>query len=234
MRWTTICAALSFIVAVPAQAAQSVELELVLAIDTSTSVNGDEYQLQRKGLAEAFRHPSVLAAIEGLGEEGMAVSVVQWAGNSAQRTAVDWTHVNSSAGALQLSARISTMPRMLSGFTDIANAINYSVKSIETNAFEGRRLTIDVSGDGTSDRNNPARARDAAILKGITINGLIIHSIEYDLGDLARHELHRHYTEQVIGGPGAFLLNAESFKTFGESMREKLYREISGPLFAKR
>ena len=113
-----------------------------------------------------------------------------------------------------------------------AGAIDFSVNLIGSNAYDGRRLAIDVSGDGTSDRNDPAPARDRAILRGITINGLVIHSQEYDLGDLARFELRTHYRDRVIGGPGAFLLNAESFKTFAVSMREKLYREISGPLFA--
>ncbi|MEP1205894.1 MAG: DUF1194 domain-containing protein [Rhizobiaceae bacterium] len=213
---------------------QVVELELVLAVDASTSVNSDEYKLQRSGIAEAFRHPKVLAAIDGLGEEGLAVSVVQWSGPNKQRVAVDWSHVNSRASAFQLATAIDAMPRLMTGFTDIAGAINYSTAEIENNRFTGRRLAIDVSGDGTSDRNDPALARDQAILKGITINGLVIHSIEYDLGDLARFDLRTHYRDRVIGGPGAFLLNAESFKTFAVSMREKLYREISGPLFASR
>jgi len=134
--------------------------------------------------------------------------------------------------ALKLAQELANMPRALTGFTDIAGAINFSVASIEGNAFDGRRYAIDVSGDGTSDNNNPSAARDAAVAKGFTINGLIIHSIEYDLGDLARHALQTHYQNDVIGGPGAFLLHAENFKTFGESMRQKLVKEITGPLFA--
>lgn len=222
----------SFKVFTATAAQQQVELELVLAIDTSTSVDQSEFELQRRGLAYAFRHPQVLAAIEGLGTAGMAVSVVQWAGGSSQVTALDWTHLNDRASAEAFAARIDAMKRQLNGFTDIANAINFSVRSLLSNGFDGRRLTIDVSGDGTSDRNDPAVARDAAVLIGITINGLIVHSFEYDLGDLARIDLNDHYRERVIGGPGAFLLNAESFRTFAASMREKLYREIAGPLFA--
>lgn len=215
-------------------AQQTVELELVLAIDTSTSVNSDEYELQRKGIAEAFRDPTVLSAIEGLGSEGLAVAVVQWSGPNGQARAVDWRHINSSQSAFGLAAEIEEMPRLLKGFTDIAGAINFSAFWIETNQYEGRRLVIDVSGDGTSDQNDPAVARDAAVRKGIIVNGLVIHSIDYDLGDLARFDLRNHYRDRVIGGAGAFLLNAESFRTFGESMREKLVREITGPLFAAR
>ncbi|MGI9363910.1 MAG: DUF1194 domain-containing protein [Rhizobiaceae bacterium] len=217
----------------PALARQEVELELVLAIDSSTSVDADEYELQRTGLAQAFRHPRVLSAIEGLGEAGLAVAIVQWAGNLQQRISVDWTWINSTQSAFAFADRVSRMPRQLSGFTDIAGAIRFSTDELLGNGYLGRRLAIDVSGDGTSDRNDPAIARDAAILQGITINGLVIHSVEYDLGDLARYELHTHYTERVIGGPGAFLLNAESFDTFAKSIREKLYREISGPLFVE-
>lgn len=218
--------------ALPALAQTTVELELVLAIDASTSVDYHEFELQRQGVAESFRHPSVLAAIEGLGEAGLAVSIVQWAGPDSQVTTMQWTHIDSSNSALAFADRVAAMPRRLRGFTDIAGAINYSVNALQNNAFEGRRRAIDVSGDGTSDRSDPAKERDVAILNGITINGLVIHSDEYDLGELARIDLIAHYRDRVIGGPGAFLLEAEDFTTFGESMREKLYREISGPQFA--
>jgi len=232
MRLLQILCALICGLSVEARAQQIVELELVLALDSSTSVNEDEYELQRKGLSEAMRHPSVLKAIRGLGDEGLAISVVQWSGPGKQIDAIGWRHINNEAAALRLADELRNMPRALTGFTDIGEAINHSVASIENNGFQGRRYAIDVSGDGTSDNNNPRNARDAAIAKGFTINGLIIHSVEYDLGDLARHALHTHYTNDVIGGPGAFLLNAESFKTFGESMRQKLVKEITGPLFA--
>ena len=225
--------ALLFLIA-PSNAQQPVELELVLAIDTSTSVNDAEYELQRSGLADAFLHPQILSAIKGLGQKGMAVSIVQWAGWSEQVLARKWVLVNSKASARQFSESIRTMPRQLSGFTDIANAIRFSVMQLENNKFSGQRLAIDVSGDGTSDRNNPALARDEAILRGITINGLIIHSVEYDLGELARIELEDHYRNRVIGGLGAFLLDADNFEAFAISIRKKLYREISGPLFASK
>ena len=213
-------------------AQQKVELELVLAMDTSTSVNEDEFILQRDGLAQAFLHPQVLAAIKGLGAEGMAVTVVQWAGSAQQTVAVDWMHLNDENSVDRFAAEIRSMQRRMSGFTDIANAISFSVNQINNNGFDGRRLAIDVSGDGSSGQNDPRNARDSAILQGMTINGLVIHTIEHDLGDLARYELQTHYLEKVIGGPGAFMLNAESFEDFAQSMREKLYREISGPLFA--
>ncbi len=217
-----------------ATAGQTVALELVLAIDTSTSVDDSEYRLQRDGLSRAFEHPSVVRAIESQGAEGIAVSVVQWAGTRQQFEAVPWAFMNNRSSAAEFAARIAAMPRSLKGFTDIADVIDYSVLYFERNAFDGRRRVIDVSGDGTSDREDPAISRDAAILRGVTINGLIIHSIEYDLGDLARFDLQNHYRDKVIGGEGAFLLNAESFRTFGQSIREKLVREIAGPLFAAR
>lgn len=238
-RWTKFLRAFAVLFACllsipkPLNAQERVALELVLAIDTSTSVDPSEYILQRDGIAAAFRHPQVHLAIEGLGAEGMAVTIVQWAGQQSQARVVNWQKVNSVESALQFAGKVSAMSRQMRGFTDIANAINFSVREIETNQFNGRRLTIDVSGDGTSDRNDPAIARDAAIRKGITVNGLIIHAFEYDLGDFARFELQRHYEQRVIGGSGAFLMHAENFRSFAQSMREKLFREIAGPQFAQ-
>lgn len=216
-----------------AMAQERVALELVLAIDTSTSVDASEFELQRTGIAQALRHPKVLTAIEGLGAEGLVLSVVQWSGAGQQRFGVDWQRINGKNAAFKAASNIERMPRLLSGFTDIAGAIEYSTNVLLNNQFNGERLAIDVSGDGTSDRNDPSLARDRAISNGVTINGLIIHSVEYDLGDLAGFALEEHYRTRVIGGAGAFLLEAKSFESFAVAMREKLYREISGPLFAQ-
>ncbi|MFD0915723.1 DUF1194 domain-containing protein [Pseudahrensia aquimaris] len=213
---------------------RNVELELVLAIDTSTSVNADEYELQRTGLARAFRSANVQSAIASLGEQGIAVAVVQWAGPGQQRLAVDWTWMKGPQGAERFAEDLSAMPRAVSGFTDIAGAITHSMNQILTNNYVGDRLAIDVSGDGTSDENDPIFARDRALAQGITINGLAIHSDEYDLGDLAQMGLVHHYTTRVIGGPGHFLIQASDFDDFARAIEKKLVREIIGPAFAER
>lgn len=210
------------------QTKQSVALELVLAIDTSTSVDERELNLQRNGLAAAFRHPSVIRSIENLGLEGAAVSLVQWAGPGEQSLAVDWHVLTDATSAERMAQSIERTNRAFIGFTDIGNAIAFSMAAIESNTYEGKRKTIDVSGDGVSDRNDPGPFRDTAIGKGITVNGLIVYSVEYDLGELARFELYNHYRQQVIGGAGAFLLEVDSFEDFAEAIRRKLVREISG------
>ncbi len=211
-----------------ASAQQTVALELVLAIDTSTSVDEGEFVLQRDGLAAAFRHPSVIRAVENLGQQGAAVALVQWAGPGRQSLSVGWNHIRDARSASDFARFIEMMPRVHSGFTDIGGAIAFSTQALEANRYQGRRMAIDVSGDGISDRTDPAPFRDVAVGKGITVNGLVIYSDEYDLGDLARIELYRHYSERVIGGPGAFLVEADSFDDFAEAIRRKLVLEISG------
>lgn len=214
-------------------AQQPVDLQLVLAIDTSTSVDNAEFALQRQGLAAAFRYPDVIHAIVGLGESGMAVTLVQWAGVGAQMTSIDWMFVNGQATAAALSRRIGTSTRQTRGFTDIAGAIRFSAGLFRSSPFSGRRLVIDVSGDGTSSAENPAAARDRAVASGITINGLVIYNQEYDLGELASIDLRQHFANHVIGGPGAFLMVADDFDDFARAIRKKLVREITGPLFSE-
>ena len=215
-----------------AQTGDDVELELLLAVDTSTSIDAVEYQLQSQGFARAFESNEVKAAIASLGPRGMAVAVVQWAGQGRQRKTIDWQFINSNSGAQTFASKLRDMKRQVMGFTDIAGALRFSTNEILTNAWKGARLTIDVSGDGTSDADDPAFYRDQALEQGITINGLVIFSEEHDLGALAKFDLRQHYTERVIGGPGHFLIEAEDFSDFEVAIRQKLVREITGPAFA--
>lgn len=217
----------------PARSNEAVELELVLAIDTSTSVDGGEFELQRMGLAHAFRQENIHLAIASLGPSGMAVAVVQWAGPGAQILAVEWSKINSPDSARLFAKKLESMPRVMSGFTDISGAIDFSANQISTNSFNGSRLAIDVSGDGTSDQYDPQAARDRALAQGITVNGLVIFSDEYDLGILATLDLVKHYENRVVGGPGHFLMTAENFEDFAFSMQKKLLREIIGPAFVR-
>lgn len=219
--------------AVPAQALP-VDLELVLAIDTSTSVDADEFALQREGLAEAFMHPDVVGAIRAAGEDGVAVTVVQWSGPYRQRSVVGWTLVRDASEAAEFAARVRAAPRRVRGMTDIGGAIRFSVAAIEGNEFEGRRRVIDISGDGTSDSGSSGAERDRAVARGITINGLVIFNEDIDLGALANFELEDHYAGYVVGGAGAFLMKADDFVDFRIAIRRKLVREIAGPATARR
>ncbi len=211
-----------------------VALELLLAVDTSTSVDREEFALQQRGLAEAFRHPDVISAIERAGEGGVAVSLVHWSGKGQQRTSVGWMVVRDAKGAGALAGKIEMSSRLLSGFTDIAGAISHGLSALQGNGYEGRRKVIDVSGDGTSNGPSAAAARDAAIARGVTVNGLVIHNEEYDLGELAKINLFDHYKTHVVGGPGAFLMAAKDFYDFRIAIRKKLVREITGPAVSQR
>ncbi len=217
-----------------AQAGTPVALELVLAVDTSTSVDDREFQLQTKGLASAFRHPGVVRAIENHAPDGIAVTIIHWSGLGKQRVSLDWTQLRTADDTAFIAERIAAAPRLLRGFTDIAGAVRYAQNRIFQNRFEGKRLVIDVSGDGGSNGESARNARDAAVSAGITVNGLAIHNEEYDLGELAKINLVDHYRENVIGGPGAFLMIAKDFVDFRTAIRKKLVREITGPLFSIR
>ena len=212
-----------------AQQGQIVDLELVLAIDTSTSVDVAEFDLQRDGLASAFRHRDVIRAIGNAGPNGVAVSIIEWAGGSSQNTVIGWTLVRDRKDAYLLAAQIAAIKREVEGFTNVAHAISVSAASILNNRFKGLRMVIDVSGDGTGNDYRTSLARDQAVARGIVVNGLVIHNVEYDLGDLATTELTVFYRQNVIGGQGAFLMKAGSFSDFKVAIRKKLVREITGP-----
>ena len=217
------CAALAAGVApAPAQEIPT-ELELVLALDVSTSVSAAEFELQRRGLADAFRHADVVAAIDAAGDAGIAVAVVQWSSLRLQRSAIDWVQLRDGADAAGLANAIDAGERLLRGGTGLGGAIRFSLARIETNAFDGRRKVIDVSGDGFTG-HSPSRERDRALERGVTINGLAIENEEPALG--------AYYTEHVIGGPGAFVITIRDFGDFATAIRQKLIGEIGGMVVA--
>jgi hypothetical protein len=205
--------------AVPA-AAEPVAVELLLAVDASVSVTDNEFDLQVGGLARALRSEEVLAAIESLGGAGLAVAVYQWGNVDEQRLAVDWMRIDGRRGALALSARIAAMPRFfVGGATVIRSALDYAIPQFDGNGFEGARRVLDISADGRNNRGlSPAEARDRAVARGITVNGLAILSEEPFLD--------RYFSEEVVGGPGAFIQPASGYRDFLEAIRRKLAREI--------
>lgn len=235
MVWFLIAFAAAQIGAAPghAQTGRIVDLELVLAIDASTSVDAEEFALQRQGLAEAFLHPDVVGAIQAAGDLGVAVTIIQWSGSGQQFISVPWVLVRDRDSAAQFSQRIRQAPRSIQGMTAIGDAIHFSIAALQANAFEGRRLVIDVSGDGSGDARTSEAGRDRAIARGITVNGLVIDNEDIDLGVLAKLDVRDHYANHVIGGFGAFLMNAADFADFRIAIRRKLIREITGPATAR-
>lgn len=206
--------------------AERVRLELVLAVDSSSSVTYDEFDLQMEGIASAFEDPRVLAAIEDSGPEGIAVTLLQWSSLSVQAFAVEWTHIRGLADSLAFAERVRRAGRQVDGgATAMSTALTEAIVALESNGFLGERQVIDVSGDGRANEGeSPAVVRAFANRIGITINGLAILNEE--------PRLDRYYLAGVVGGPGSFLLTADDFDDFAESMRNKLYFEIVGPPIA--
>ena len=217
---------LALLVAVPAgaqrlPAAQDVDLALVLAVDASGSVDRVRFELQKQGYVAAFRHPRVLQAIQSGPTQSIAVIMVQWTGPALQVVTVPWTRISDAASAGAFADRIAEAPRALfGGGTSISGAIDSAMALLFDNPYRATRRVIDVSGDGANNRGRPAsQARDEAVRAGVGINGLPILALEPDLD--------RYYEQNVIGGPGAFVVAAKDFESFGAAILKKLIAEIA-------
>lgn len=216
-------------VAAPAAAAEKVDVELVLAVDGSGSIDDIEFHLQRKGYARAITHPLVLNAIRGGEFRRIAVLFVEWGAPESVETIVDWTVIRDAATAKAFADRLVAAPRKVFGYNSISAAIAYSTKQIRSNAYEGKQKIIDISGDGPQINGPPLQVvRAAALEAGITINGL---AIKTRTGTSFRSSfgvpLEVHYRQEVIGGPGAFVMTADEDTPFEEVILSKLVREIA-------
>ena len=201
--------------------AQSVDLELVLAVDSSGSIDGGEFQLQRMGYAGALTHPEVLAAIARGPHRAIAVAFVEWSGPAISTEVVSWTRITDAASAGAVAERIVSAPRTIfGGGTALGGAIDHGMALLARNPYRGLRRVIDISGDGPNNRGPwPTGARDAAVARGVTINGLAIE--DFDGG------LIEHFRDSVIGGPGAFVLAANGFDDFARAVVKKLLQELN-------
>jgi hypothetical protein len=198
-----------------------VDLNLVLAVDASGSVDDERFELQKQGYAKAFLNPRVLNAIRNGNEQAIAVSMVQWTGPTLHVVMVPWTVIRDERSAQAVAALISAAPRQIfGGGTSVSGAIDYSVLLLNASPYRGERRVIDISGDGSNNLGRPAeQARDEAVKAGIRINGLPILSVEPDL-DV-------YFRESVIGGRGAFLIPVKDYNAFGDAIMRKLVQEIS-------
>jgi len=205
-----------------ARAQEKVDLELILMVDGSGSIDDDEFILQRLGYAKAFRNPRVAAAIRNGPLRKIAVSYVEWTGPFLQVPIINWTVLHDKASVEAFATQLEVGPRELfSGGTAVGNAILYGAQSIDANKFKGTRRVIDVSGDGPTNRGMPAAiARDQVVARGFTVNGLPILN-NYPQLDVF-------FLDNVIGGPGAFSIPAKTFKDFNAAILTKLIREIAG------
>lgn len=213
--------------------AETVDLLLVLAADVSRSIDDGEFNLQRKGYAAAMTDPRVLRAIAGGRNHAIAVTFVEWSGAADQNVVVDWTVVRDEEAAGGIAATMLAAPRSFLGRTSISAAIDYALERIAAAPAQADKRIIDISGDGTNNSGRPVtEARDQAIASGVTVNGLAIINTQANPGYAFHTQppggLPKYYEENVIGGPGAFLLQVENFDTFAESMTRKLVSEIAG------
>lgn len=200
---------------------EAVDLQLVLAVDTSGSVNEVRFELQKEGYVAAFRNPRVIAAITSGPAKAIAVMMTQWTGPEFQLRVTPWMRISDVASAQAFADAVAEVPRQLfGGGTSISGAIDFAASLFPDSPFQASRRVIDVSGDGSNNRGRPVRmARDEAVDAGININGLPILSLEPSLD--------RYYEDNVIGGPGSFMIAAKSYETFGDAIVRKLIAEIA-------
>lgn len=200
-----------------------VDLELVLAIDASSSVDPSEFRLQMEGIATAFRHPRVWQAIKDGVTGRIAVAIVIWADATVPTAETGWHVIASEADAVSFAALAASLDRSVVGGTGIGAGLAVAMRKFDRNGISGARQTVDVSGDG---RETPPReivvtmptARSMALSRGVTINGLAILNEDEHLGSW--------YRNHVIVGPQSFVIAVSDYDDFAEAMIRKLIREI--------
>jgi hypothetical protein len=210
---------LTVTVAFPAvsSAAEQVDLLLVLAADVSRSIDSEKFELQRDGSGRAGR---------------IGLSFVEWSGLTSQRVVIDWTTIRDAEQAKSFADRLLEAPRSFADRTSISSAIEFSMAHLARAPFESARRTIDLSGDGTNNSGREVtQARDEAIAQGATINGLVILS-ETPLAWNPDHTnpaggLENYYRTNVVGGPGAFVMAAQGFDSFGQAIVKKMIAEVA-------
>ena len=214
------------------RAAEKVDLLLVLASDVSRSVDAEKFKLQREGYASAISDKRVLDAIAAGRNKRIAVLFLEWSGVGNQKVVIDWTPIDGAKAAQEFADKLLELPRAFADRTSISGGIEFAVAQFPRAPFAAERQTIDVSGDGT---NNSGRdvtlARDEALAKGITINGLVILS-DSPLPWNPEHTnppggLDGYYRNNVIGGAGAFVMVADNHDSFGQAIVKKMIAEIA-------
>ena len=209
----------------------AVELELVLAVDASGSIDDVEAAQQRQGYVDAITDPAVGGAVRSTPTGRIAVTYMEWAGPLDQHVLVPWTLIEDDTSARTFAARLMQAPGQRGGLTSISDAIDFAVRLFTDNGFAGRRQVIDISGDGVSNHGRAVpRARDDAVALGIVINGLpLLNSRPQPMGASTptKLRLDRYYAQNVIGGSGSFLVPAPGLGAFKDAVLKKLIIEIA-------
>jgi hypothetical protein len=231
-RFLLLMVATALLVPAAAPAAEPVDLLLVLAADVSRSVDGAKFQLQREGYAAAISEPRVLEAVRSGRHGRIGLTYVEWSGTGSQRVLIDWTMIADAASAKGFGDRLLEAPRSFADRTSISGAIEFAMGQLARAPFDSDRRTIDISGDGTNNAGRDVKAaRDEALAQGVTINGLVIFS-ETPLSWNPDHTnppggLDNYYRNNVVGGPGAFVVAAQDFGSFGQAIIKKMIAEVA-------
>jgi hypothetical protein len=210
-------------------ATPSVDVELVLAVDVSYSMDMDELAVQREGYAQAIVSKEFLQALKSLPNGKISVTYFEWAASTDQKIIIPWRVIDGPETADAVADEILKTPIRRASRTSISGAIYFAMPLFETNPYPGLRRVIDISGDGPNNNGAPVvPARDAALAKGITINGLPIMVKEPSYSTMDIENLDWYYEDCVIGGPGSFVVAIKDRDKFKEAIRTKLLLEVAG------
>ena len=211
------------------EATPSVDVELILAVDVSYSMDMDELAIQREGYAQAIVSKEFLQALKSGPNGKVAVTYFEWAASSDQKIIIPWRVIDGPETADAVANEIMKTPIRRASRTSISGAINFAMPLFDENPYRGLRRVIDISGDGPNNNGGPVViARDAAIEKGIVINGLPIMVKEPSYSTMDIDNLDFYYEDCVIGGPGAFVVTIKDRDKFKEAIRTKLLLEVAG------
>ncbi len=213
----------------PSAAGADVDVELVIAVDVSYSMDPDEQALQREGYILGLTSAEFLNALQQGVHGKIAVTYFEWAGAADQKVVVPWRIVDGPAAARAFTDEIAAAPYRRAYRTSISGALHFALPLLEKSGFHGLRRVIDVSGDGVNNQGDVVTiVRDAVLERGITINGLPILLKPPSFASMDIDDLDIYYEDCVIGGPGAFVIAIRRRDQFREATRTKLVQEIAG------
>jgi hypothetical protein len=211
------------------EASPSVDVELILAVDVSYSMDLDELAIQREGYAQAIVSPEFLQALKNGPNGRIAIAYFEWAASGDQKLIIPWRLIDGPESADAVAAEIMKTPIRRASRTSISGAINYAMPLFDEDQYRGLRRVIDISGDGPNNNGTPVTiARDAAVEKGIIINGLPIMVKEPSYSTMDIENLDLYYKDCVTGGTGSFVVTIKSRDEFKEAIRTKLLMEVAG------
>lgn len=209
--------------------AMPVDVELVLAVDVSYSMDPDEQALQREGYVLALKSRELLQALRQGTHAKIAVTYIEWAGQYDQKVIMPWRLIDGPEAADAVAAELAAASYRRASRTSISGGLNFARGLFDNSGYRGLRRVIDVSGDGANNAGLPiVQVRDETLASGITINGLPIMLKRPNPGTMDIENLDVYYEDCVIGGPGAFVIPIREREKFIEATRTKLVLEVAG------